>query len=71
MEKSLDVGGFGYPALIAYSPKDQKFSTMKRWVTWGGCVWMWVTQAEEGIMKRLALGQQQSFLMTSSSASTV
>jgi len=29
LEKSFDVGGFGYPALIAYNPKEQKFSTMK------------------------------------------
>jgi len=26
------VGGFGYPALVAYAPKDAKLSTMRRCV---------------------------------------
>lgn len=29
MESSLDVGGFGYPALVAYRPGDKKASVCK------------------------------------------
>jgi protein disulfide-isomerase A6 len=32
LEQSFGVGGAGYPALVAYSPKQQQFSIMKRWV---------------------------------------
>lgn len=30
LEEALGVGGFGYPALVAYGPKDAKLSTMRR-----------------------------------------
>lgn len=30
LEEALGVGGFGYPALVAYGPKDAKQSTMLR-----------------------------------------
>lgn len=30
IEEALGVGGFGYPALVAYAPKDAKLSTMRR-----------------------------------------
>jgi protein disulfide-isomerase A6 len=29
LEANFDVGGFGYPAVIAFAPKDQRFSTLK------------------------------------------
>jgi hypothetical protein len=31
IEAALGVGGFGYPALVAFNPKDAKLSTMRRW----------------------------------------
>ena len=31
LEEALGVGGFGYPALVAFAPKDAKLSTMRRW----------------------------------------
>jgi hypothetical protein len=34
LEEALGVGGFGYPALVAFAPKDAKLSTMRRC----GCV---------------------------------
>lgn len=30
LEAALGVGGFGYPALVAFNPKDAKLSTMRR-----------------------------------------
>ncbi len=29
LEANLEVGGFGYPAVIAFTPKDQRYSTLR------------------------------------------